>query len=380
MDAKLSKEYWNSQWRRRLSQLVVRHRRGAALRMLNRLIENSLPLFSNDPRVIEERRIAWLFKIDLLREMKQLSEALAWVCLECELNPSNVTAQALKEQLKQQLDLVKHDEASTSTTDKPKPDNSTLWEGVAGMREIKSLLESSVMLPLQFPDLYEKYKVPIPNGILLYGPPGCGKTFIVRKLATIIKYDFIEIKPSDLASIYVHGTQQAIGNLFKQAEEKSPCMIFIDEIDAFVPSRGEKSVGFHYSAEVNEFLTQLNECAKRRILVVGATNLLSNIDPAILRPGRMDNKIFIDPPDMEARIEAFKLYMKDRPQGDIDWIRIAEYSDCYTFAEIEHIVNEAARIALKARRNISSDDIINAISDNPASLTPQKIDEMRNVS
>jgi len=380
MDAKLSKEYWNSQWRRRLSQLVVRHRRGAALRMLNRLIENSLPLFSNDPRVIEERRIAWLFKIDLLREMKQLSEALAWVCLECELNPRNVTAQALKEQLKQQLDLVKHDEASTPSTDKPKPDNSNLWEGVAGMREIKSLLESSVMLPLQFPNLYEKYKVPIPNGILLYGPPGCGKTFIVRKLATIIKYDFIEIKPSDLASIYVHGTQQAIGNLFKQAEEKCPCMIFIDEIDAFVPNRGEKSVGFHYSAEVNEFLTQLNECAKRRILVVGATNLLSNIDPAILRPGRMDNKIFIDPPDMEARIEAFKLYMKDRPQGDIDWIRIAEYSECYTFAEIEHIVNEAARIALKARRNISSDDIINAISDNPASLTPQKIDEMRNVS
>ena len=115
-------------------------------------------------------------------------------------------------------------------------------------------------------------------------------------------------------------------------------------------------------------------------MVVGATNLLSNIDPAILRPGRMDNKIFIDPPDMEARIEAFKLYMKDRPQGDIDWIRIAEYSDCYTFAEIEHIVNEAARIALKARRNIISDDIINAISDNPASLTPQKIDEMRNAS
>jgi hypothetical protein len=91
MDAKLSKEYWNSQWRRRLSQLVARHRRGAALRMLNRLIENSLPLFSNDPRVIEERRIAWLFKIDLLREMKQLSEALAWVCLECELVWSGVS-------------------------------------------------------------------------------------------------------------------------------------------------------------------------------------------------------------------------------------------------------------------------------------------------
>ncbi len=376
MDVKLSSENWNHRWRKKLFSYILRHRKSNALRLLNKLIEKPLPLFVGDDQILEERRMAWLFKIDLLREWGRLSEALAWICLECELHPENITAQALKERLKNDLDLIKKEDANinraTSTTE-----CESRWEGVAGMRELKAILERDVILPLQFPELYRKYKVPIPNGILLYGPPGCGKTFFTRKLSEHLGYYFIETKPSDLASIYVHGTQQLIGKLFEEAIANAPCLLFIDEIDAFVPNRGGHNLGHHYSAEVNEFLTQLNECSKRNILVVAATNLIDNIDSAILRPGRMDKKIFVSPPDQEARAEAFKLFMKGRPQETIDWIRLSEYSECYTFAEIEHVVNEAARHALESRVNITTDIIIEALISNNPAHTAEQITKMK---
>ncbi len=376
MDVKLSNENWNHRWRKKLFSYILRHRKSNALRLLNKLIEKPLPLFIGDEQILEERRMAWLFKIDLLREWGRLSEALAWICLECELHPENITAQALKERLKNDLDLIKKEDKNnnraTSTIE-----HENFWKGVAGMRELKALLERDVILPLQFPELYRRYKVPLPNGILLYGPAGCGKTFFTRKLSEHLGYHFIETKPSDLASIYVHGTQQLIGKLFEEAIAHAPCLLFIDEIDAFVPNRGGHNLGHHYSAEVNEFLTQLNECSKRNILVVAATNLIDNIDTAILRPGRMDKKIFVSPPDQEARSEAFKLFMEGRPQETIDWIRISEYSDCYTFAEIEHVVNEAARHALVSRVNITTNGIIEALISNPSALTVEKIIEIK---
>jgi transitional endoplasmic reticulum ATPase len=193
------------------------------------------------------------------------------------------------------------------------------WSDVAGMQELKTLLEIDVINPLQNPSIFIQYKLSIPNGILFYGPPGCGKTFIARRLADKIGFNFLEVTPSSTGSIYVHGTQEKISMLFKQAEEKAPCVLFFDEFDAFAPNREDDSTSYHYRSEVNEFLTQLNECHKRKILIIGATNKPKLIDTAVLRPGRLDIKIFIPPPDFEARIDVFKMYMKDRPQDKIDW-------------------------------------------------------------
>jgi len=358
----------------KLQRLLLRGKKAEALRLLEKQIDNDGGLFNFESDFQENRRLGWLMRIDLLREWKRLSEALAWTCLECEVNPNNVTALALKEQLKRQLKLV----APKNTNEKSQLQPTLNWDGVAGMRELKAIFERDIILPLREPDIYKLYKVSLPNGVLLYGPPGCGKTFIARKLAKVLNYNFREIKPSDLASIYVHGTQEKIGQLFADAKAEAPCMLFLDEIEALVPNRSSDGVSHHYQAEVNEFLVHLNECEKNKILVVGATNLPNLVDPAIRRPGRLDKKIFVGPPDLEARGEALKLFMKDRPQTDIDFIYLAEKTECFTFAELEFLVNEAAREALGLRIPIKTETIFKSIMKNKPTHNLKMIENMRN--
>ena len=356
-----------------LQKLLLQGRKADALRLLEKQIEDDGGLFQNEKGFQENRRLGWLLRIDLLREWGRLSEALAWTCLECEINPTNVTALALKEQLKRQLKLVPPKVNQTKSQMQP-----TLnWAGVAGMRELKAIFERDIILPLREPEIYKLYKVSLPNGVLLYGPPGCGKTFIARKLSQVLGYSFKEIKPSDLASIYVHGTQGKIGQLFADAKASAPCMLFFDEIEAFVPNRSGVGMSSHYQAEVNEFLVHLTDCEKSKILVVGATNLPNLIDPAVRRPGRLDKKIFVAPPDLEARGEALQLYMKDRPQTEIDFIHLAEQTECYTFAEIELLVNEAAREALGNRKPISTETLLKTVLKNKPAHNPQMIEQMR---
>ena len=349
-------------WSKKLALLLARHKYAQAFRLLDKVIEADLPLFRDRPEVLEGRRMAWLCRIDLLRERGRLVEALDWTCLECEINPKNVTAQALKEQLKRRLHLGSSDGCGRSPVPRRDSDG---WEGVAGMRKLKAILERDFVLPLQEPKLYERNRVDVPNGVLFYGPPGCGKTYIARALASRLNYTFYDVAPSDLASPYVHGTQGKIRELFGKAAEAAPFLIFFDELDALIPNRSRHEVGHHYSTEVNEFLVQLNECAKRRIAVVGATNYLKKVDPAARRPGRFDKHVFIGPPDIEARQEALRLFMRDRPQGDIEWFEIAKHSEHYSFAELKFVVDEAARAALEARRPTNSDDLFTSIESHP---------------
>jgi len=170
--------------------------------------------------------------------------ALAWACLEVEMNPDNVAAVALKERLKREAGFLRR---QGSEKHRPAGDDKplrTAWGGVAGMRDPKAMLERDVILPLQEPEIYAHYRLNLPNGILLYEPPGYGKTFIARKLAAVAGFSFIEVKPGDLASIYVHGIQGKIAELFAEARKQVPCMIFFDELDAMVPSRsGDRSSG-----------------------------------------------------------------------------------------------------------------------------------------
>lgn len=247
------------------------------------------------------------------------------------------------------------------------------FDEIAGMEDLKETLYHEVILPLNDKALYEQYKVSIPNGMLLYGPPGCGKTFIAQKFAQEIKYNYVEVKPSDLASIYVHGTQEKIGSLFRDAEENAPTIIFIDEVDAILPSR-EGDLSQSYASEVNEFLVQMTECHKRGIFIITATNRPEKIDPAILRTGRMDKVVYIPPPDFSARKAMFELHLKDRPVGnDLDLDKLAERTECYVASDISFIVNEASRNALKERTTIGQTHLEFAVEDNLPSISQRQL-------
>lgn len=222
------------------------------------------------------------------------------------------------------------------------------FDCIAGMHELKEILIAEVINPLRDPERFKKFKVSIPNGIILYGPPGCGKTFIVRKLAEELGYNFIEVKHSDLATPFIHGSVGNIGKVFANAQDNAPAIIFFDEISGLVPNRQNlQGEGSHKEEEINEFLMQLNDAADNRILVVGATNFIDRIDPAILRPGRMDKKIYVSPPDFEARKELFKLGLSCRPYDQsIDFNGLAEKTEGFSSADIiEGIIEGAARIA-----------------------------------
>jgi len=260
-------------------------------------------------------------------------------------------------------------------TVKKKGDAGKGFSGVAGMNTLKELLYNEIILPLQQKDLFDKYRITLPNGILFYGPPGCGKTFLAKKLSEEISYNFIDVKPSDLASIYVHGSQEKIGKLFQKAREKAPSIVFIDEIDAVIPKRTE-SVSHHYSAEVNEFLSQLSECGRDSVIILGTTNRIDHIDPAALRTGRFDKIIYIPPPDYEARIALFNMFLEERPiSSDIQSDVLSRMTECYVASDIASIVNQAARTALKSKSEINQDTLVGIIKSMKPSVSKELIAE-----
>jgi transitional endoplasmic reticulum ATPase len=250
------------------------------------------------------------------------------------------------------------------------------FDCVAGMKPLKSLLINEVIEPLLNPEKYKKFKLGIPNGILLFGPPGCGKTFIVKKLAEELGYNFYEMAPSSVATSYVHGAVGNIGKAFEMARLQAPSIVFIDEIEGLVPKREE--LGGHAETkkeEINEFLIQLNNAGASRILVVGATNRPHMIDTAILRSGRMDKRIFVGPPDFEARRDMFRICLSGRPYDkDIDFEELAKMTDNYVGSDIELIVTEAARAAVSQDKSMVDEKmLINAIKKFTPSVTPEEI-------
>lgn len=220
------------------------------------------------------------------------------------------------------------------------------FQDIAGMKELKTYLSQRVIFVIKNKEKVEKYKLTPPNGMLLYGPPGCGKTFVAEKFAEETGFNFILVKSSDLSSSYHHGTQEKIAQLFKQAEQQAPIVICFDEFDALVPDRSIPA-NQYAATEVNEFLSQLNNCSKRGIFVVGTTNRPDKIDPAVLRTGRIDKQVYVPLPDKEARKEIFLIHLKGRPydENQIDAEKLSELSDGFIASDIAYVVNDAAMIA-----------------------------------
>ncbi len=250
------------------------------------------------------------------------------------------------------------------------------FDCVAGMNDLKTLLMNDVISPLVNPEKYKKFKLSIPNGILLYGPPGCGKTFIVKKLAEELDYNFFELNPSSVATPWVHGAVGNINKVFEMAKLQAPSIVFIDEIEGLIPKREELTSSADVKKEeINEFLIQLNNAGANKILVVGATNRPHMIDSAILRSGRMDKRIFVAPPDFEARKDMFQICLSGRPYDrSIDFEKMAKLTEFYVSSDIELIVTESARMAVANNKEMIDEEmIVAAINKFSPSITTEEI-------
>lgn len=226
------------------------------------------------------------------------------------------------------------------------------FSAIAGMKHLKDQLQNDVIDVIENPEEYKKHNLGLPNGMLLYGPPGCGKTFFAERFAEQANYNFIKVVSSDIASIYIHGSQEKIGKLFKEAREKAPTILYLDELDAMVPNR-EKVNNQSQSGEVNEFLSQLDNIGDSGVFVIGSTNKPDSIDKAVLRAGRLEKWFYIPPPDFEARKAMFELYLKDRPLDfGIDYNKLATLTEHYVSSDIKLLIDEASRKTIrdKSRR------------------------------
>ena len=253
--------------------------------------------------------------------------------------------------------------------------NGNGFKDIAGMQELKDYLKQKVIFVIQNKDLAEQYRITPPNGMLLYGPPGCGKTFFAEKFAEETGFNFMLIKSSDIGSSLVHGTEAKIKKLFEKAEKHNPIVLCFDEFDALVPIRGAHGTEY-VSSEVNEFLAQMNNCAKKGIFIIATSNRPDKIDPAILRTGRIDKQVYVPLPDFEARKEMFKMYLNNRPTcEDVNVDEYARRTEGYIASDIAFIVNDAAMTAAFTRNPISDELMRTSIDNIKPSLQKEVLEE-----
>ena len=258
-------------------------------------------------------------------------------------------------------------------------------QAVAGMAELKHRLRRDFVDVIKHRELARKFSIQPPN-MLFFGPPGTGKTYLSQRLGEETGMSVCYIKPSDLGSIWIHGSQTLIKELFQKAEEKAKknkvgCLILIDEFDAFVCKR-DASDNEHMANEVAEWLTQLNDCASKNIFVIGTTNCIQRIDPAILRHGRIDQIVYIGLPDKECRQQLFEYELNSRPhEENIDVEKLASITDGFTSSDISYIVKETATNAFEESVKNEESDIVkisetmleNVIKQTRPSVTKQEI-------
>ncbi|MFO8051437.1 MAG: CDC48 family AAA ATPase [Thermoplasmatota archaeon] len=228
------------------------------------------------------------------------------------------------------------------------------WEQIGGLEEVKQKLRETVEWPLTDPGSFTRIGVDPPAGILLFGPPGTGKTLIAKAIATETKANFISIKGPEVLSKWVGDSEKAVREIFKKARQVSPCIIFLDEIDALAPRRSTTTQNHVSERIVNQLLTSMDGVEDTQgMIVIGATNRPDILDQALLRSGRFDRMIFVGPPGLEERMEIFKVHTKDMPlDNSVDLDDLANRTDGYTGADIEGICREAGIIALRRDINV----------------------------
>jgi transitional endoplasmic reticulum ATPase len=256
------------------------------------------------------------------------------------------------------------------------------FDDVGDMADAKQSLTEAVLWPLQHPDTFARLGVDPPHGVLLYGPPGCGKTFVVRALASTGQLSVHAVKGSELMDKWVGASEKAVRELFRRARDSAPSLVFLDEVDALAPRRGQSFDSGVTDRVVAALLTELDGIEPLRdVVVLGATNRPDLIDPALLRPGRLERLVFVEPPDAAARREILRTAGKSIPlSADVDLDAVAAELDGYSAADCVALLREAALTAM--RRSIDAADVTAADLEAARkavrpSLDPAQVESLR---
>jgi len=226
------------------------------------------------------------------------------------------------------------------------------WSHVGGLDSVKEELQQAVEWPIKYADVYKQFATKSPKGFLLFGPPGTGKTLLAKAVANESECNFISVKGPELMSKWVGESEKGVREIFRKARLASPSIIFFDEIDAVVPKRGSYEGSSHVTESVvSQFLTELDGLEElKNVIVIGATNRPDMIDPALMRPGRLEQHIFVPPPDAEGRKQILEVYLREVQEllaEDINIDSLVEKTDGFVGADIEALVREAKMTAIR---------------------------------
>jgi len=253
------------------------------------------------------------------------------------------------------------------------------FEDVAGLEEVKQILEENVINPFLFPETYARFQVASGGGVLLYGPPGCGKTFIARAIASQLGAAFYSVNPADIKSSASGETERRIQELFQTASRHEKVVLFFDEIDALLSRRGSRKINaVTQFLALSDGLMKIENCT----LLIGATNKPWSVDEAALRPGRFSNQIYVGLPEPEAREAIIKTHLRNTPQEDaLISDQIINLTEGYSGADLAHISKVAKKQALNRQlesgkdEQICSADLLRAIQETPKSVFPELVEE-----
>jgi SpoVK/Ycf46/Vps4 family AAA+-type ATPase len=248
------------------------------------------------------------------------------------------------------------------------------FSDIAGLEALKKTIRMQIVEPFLHPSLFLKFRKKAGGGVLLYGPPGCGKTMMARAVATECRAEFLSVDISDVLSMWIGESSRNLASFFEKARGAQPCVLFFDEIDALAFSRS-KAQSEHTRQVVNEFLSQLDGfgSANSGVLILAATNMPWDVDPAMKRPGRFSRQVFVPPPDEAARAHIIGLKLKDVPHEGIDAAAIARLTQHFSGADIDGLIEMAKEYALadivggQHDRVIKQPDLARAVAETRAS-------------
>jgi len=260
------------------------------------------------------------------------------------------------------------------------------WEDIGGLEEIKQELREAVEWPLKYPKLFEKAGIRPLNGILLFGPPGCGKTLLAKAIANESQSNFISIKGPEIFSKWVGESERAVREIFRKARQAAPSIIYFDEIDAISAGRSNYEGTHTFASIVNQILVEMDGIENRKgIVIIASTNRPDIVDSAFLRPGRFDRLIFVEAPDYEARLKILEVHTKDMPlDEDVSLKIIAQITEGYSGADLENVCREAGMEAIREKmekiEKIEKKHFEFALSKIKSTLPRQMIERYENIA